>query len=351
MFIVGLDLGKRKSQLCIQDAAGKILAEIRCNTKKDDLAVALSKFPKARVLLEASTSSQWVATHLISLGHDVVVGDTRFTPMYSQANKRIKTDKRDARALADALRMGAYRAVHLKSERARRYNGKLLVRAAFVASRTRLVNQIKALCEREGVVLGRHNGASFLDELDEESVPEWLNEIIAPAVAEIEALSKRIAACDKDLEAAVKADPVPRNLTTVYGVGPVTALAFVAAIDDASRFASARDVVAYIGLAPSQRNSGESKRRPGAITKTGDRLVRGYLYEAAMSVVRVTAPDTPLKTWGVALKTRQEFKRKAFVAVARRLARILWAMWRDDRPFDAKATSPDDVSASLRAAA
>jgi transposase len=248
--------------------------------------------------------------------------------------------------------MGAYRAVHMKSERARRYNGKLLVRAALVAARTRLVNQIKAICEREGIAVGRHNGATFLDELDDGTAPAWLQEVLAPAVSELETLSERIDACDKDLELLLKGDAEARNLTTVYGVGAVTALAFVAAIDDPKRFASARDVVAYIGLAPGQRNSGESKRRPGAITKTGNPLVRGYLYEAAMSVVRVTAPDTPLKAWGVALKTRQEFKRKAIVAVARRLSRILWAMWRDNRPFDAKATSPDlDASVSSRAAA
>jgi transposase len=351
MFIVGLDLGKRKSQLCIQEGTGKVLAETRCHTTRGDLTVALSKFAGARVLLEASTSSQWVARHLRSLGFDVVIGDPRFGPMYAHANKKIKTDKRDARALADALRMGALKPVHQKSERSRRYHGELLVRAELVASRTRLINQLKALCEREGVIVGRCDELSILDELAEEDVPAWLGKAIAPGLGEIEALGDRIAACNKDLEATTKADPVARNLTSIYGVGPCTALAFIAAIDDPERFASAREVVAYIGFAPGQHNSGDSNRRPGAITKTGDPLLRGYLYEAAMSVVRITAPDTPLKTWGVALKLRKDFKRKAIVGVARRLARIMWAMWRDNKPFDPKATAPDDVSEISRAAA
>jgi transposase len=348
MFIVGLDLGKSKSQLCVQDETGKVLAEIRCHTKRDDLTAALSKFAGAKVLLEASTSAQWVARHLKSVGHDVVVGDPRFGPMYAHANKKIKTDKRDAQGLGDARRMGAFRATHLRSERSRKYNGALLVRAELVASRTRLINQLKALCEREGVIVGRCDERSVLDELAEQEIAPWLGEVIAPGLNEIEALGDRIAACDKDLEAMAKADPVTRNLTTIYGVGPCTALAFVAVIDDPARFPSAREVVAYIGFAPSEHNSGESRRRPGAITKAGDPLLRGYLYEAAMTAIRVTAPNTPLKAWGVALKSRKDFKRKAIVGVARRLARIMWAMWRDNKPFDAKATAPDDASESSR---
>jgi hypothetical protein len=116
MFIVGLDLGKRKSQLCIQDATGRVVAEVRCKTERGELTTALSKFPNARVLLEACTSTQWVARHLTSLGFDVVIGDPRFGPMYSQTSKKIKTDRRDARALADALLTRSPSSTHSTNE-------------------------------------------------------------------------------------------------------------------------------------------------------------------------------------------------------------------------------------------
>src|SRR5688572_28172159 len=125
MFIVGFDLGKRKSQICLEDDAGNVLAQLRVSTRQH-IAAALERYPKARVLLESSTSSEWVAQFLEQLGCDVVVGDPRFSPMYAHGNKKIKTDKRDAKALADALRMGAFRRAHRRSLRAREIQTMLL---------------------------------------------------------------------------------------------------------------------------------------------------------------------------------------------------------------------------------
>jgi transposase len=343
MFMIGFDLGKRKSQLCVKDEKGKLLAEIRVDTNPISIADALRPFPGARVLIESSTSSEWVAHVLESIGCDVVVGDPRFGPMYAHRNKKIKTDKRDAEGLCTALTMGAFSPAHRKSQKARELQTMLLARNSIVHSRSRLINLVRAASEREGIRLGGCSGGDqFLDELVEHTFPMWLADSLAPAVTEIASLTEQIRLYDSDATRTAKRDVVAQNLMTVYGVGPLTALSFIATIDDPKRFTSATDVVAYLGLAPGQRNSGDSKRRPGAITKAGDPIVRAFLFEAAMSITRKSAKASSLKDWGLALKSRnQNAKKKAFVGVARRLARILWAMWRDGRPFDPKKTAPD----------
>jgi len=331
MFIVGFDLGKNKSQICVEDETGKVLAQIRVDTEKVALAEVFQRFPKSRVLIESSTSSEWVAQHLEALGCEVVVGDPRFTPMYAHGNKKIKTDKRDAKALADALRMGAFRKAHRRTRLARELQTMLNVRKSLIGARTRLINLVRSSAEREGVRIGKCSGGDqFLDELFEVIVPGWLADGLAPAVEQIAALTEQIKGCDRVVNKAARTEPVAKNLQTAIGVGPVVALSFMAVIDDPKRFTSATEVVAYLGLAPGQRNSGESKRAPGAITKAGDPMVRGYLYEAAMTILRSTSPASPLQDWGLKLKAKHhDAKKKAIVAVMRRLARILWAMWRD----------------------
>lgn len=350
MFIVGFDLGKRKSQICVTDEDGKVLAELRINTKKDDITSAFARFAKARVLIEASTSSQWVTRHLELIGCEVIVGDPRFSLMYAQTNKKIKNDRRDARALADALRLNAYRVAHRRSDAARSVHGQILSRNVLVQARTRLINCVRSLCEIEGVIVAKSHAERFLDRLSEENVDETLFGGIAPLVGAINALNEQIAGCDDALATAAKADPTTRNLQGVRGIGPLTSLTFKAVIDDVTRFESARQVSSYIGLVPGEQNSGDTKRKPGAITKSGNRILRSYLVEAAFNLMQARAPDSPLKQWGLLVASKHG-KKKAAVAVARRLSRILFAMWRDDTPYDAGRTAPDEAQAHHQKAA
>ena len=180
----------------------------------------------------------------------------------------------------------------------------------------------------------------------------WLFEVIAPALAQIGSLSEQLAVLDKELKATSDSDPVARNLQTARGIGPITSLAFISVVDDPHRFESARQLSSYLGLVPGEHNSAESRRPPGAITKTGDPMLRGYLFEAAFSLMTRRAPETPLKSWSAALVKRSGGKKKkAAVGVARRLARIRWAMWRDNKPFDAARTAPLNANAPASKAA
>jgi len=352
MFNVGLDLGKCKSQICVQRPDGTIVAEKRINTTRDELRTALSEFRGATVLVESSTSSEWVARLLESLGCKVVVADPRFSPMYAQKNKRVKTDKRDARALADALRMNAFQPAHRKSDGARRLFGLLKARAQLVRKRTSYVTFVRAQCERDGVILPRKKAGRFELAIEAVHIEAQLFEIIAPILVVINALNVQIKECDEQLEREAKQRPAASLLQTVPGVGPLTALAFIAAIDEPKRFKSPREVSAYLGLVPGERNSGDSKRAPGAITKAGDVLARSYLVEAGLSLTTRHAPATPLKSWAenIARRGGTASKKRAAVAVARRLARILWAMWRDNKPFIASRTRSSAPAAAVLAA-
>ncbi len=152
MDTIGLDLHKRESQLCALTEAGEIV-ERRIVTSRERVAAVLGDRPRARILLEASTESEWVARHLESLGHEVVVADPNFAPMYATRRRGVKTDRRDARTLAEACRLGAYRPVHRASAPQRHVRAQLAVRDALIRTRTRYVSVVKALARRDGLRL------------------------------------------------------------------------------------------------------------------------------------------------------------------------------------------------------
>ena len=336
MDTIGLDLHKRESQLCFLGADGEI-TEQRIVTSRERLAAVLGARPAARVLLEASTESEWVARHLESLGHTVVVADPNFAPMYATRSRRVKTDKRDARTLAEACRLGAYRPAHRLSDVQRHVRAELAVREALVRTRTRYIALVKAFVRRDGL---------RLPSSDAEHVPARLEALLltlpdgsalahetAPLVRALVLLNEEIAAADQRIVAIRRDDPVVARLTTVPGVGPLTATAFVATVDDVGRFGSAHQLEAYLGLVPSERSSGETQRR-GRITKAGNVRLRWLLVEAAWRILRSrTAETAALRTWAARIALRRG-KRIAVVALARRLAGILYAMWRDAAPYD-----------------
>lgn len=343
VFNVGLDLGKRKSSVCVEDMNGNVVAELRVDTKVDALRDALAKYKGARVLIEASTSSEWVARLLESLDLEVIVGDPRFDLMYAQRDRKVKNDRRDARALAMALRMGAYRRAHRRSDKARKLQSQLLLREGLIGNRTKLINVVRNIVQLEGRHVDACTAEAFPDVVcrclgDNDAL---LGEV-SPAVAEISSLNEAISLMDVEFEEQSEADPAAKILRTVRGVGALTALAFVAVIDDPKRFECARAVTAYLGLVPSEHNTGDSQRPPGAITKAGNRMLRAYLVSAAFVHTNKNAPDSNLKRWRESMTARQgkKSKKKAAVAVARRLARVLWAMWRDMKPFDDDRTAP-----------
>lgn len=333
MDTIGLDLHKRESQLCVLTEEGEVI-ERRIVTSRERFTAMLGERPRARILLEASTESEWVARHLEALGHEVIVADPNFAPMYATRRRGVKTDRRDARTLAEAGRLGAYRRAHRASDAQRHVRAELAVRDALIRTRTRYVALTKALVRRDGLRLPSGKPAHTDAKLAALPLSPALAAELAPLRALWAPVNTQIAAADARLEQVAAGDPVVAQLMTTPGIGPVTAVAFVATLDDVTRFAGAHQVAAYLGLTPREYSSGEQQRR-GRISKTGNPRMRWLLVEAAWRVLRTTDPAAaPLRAWAERIAQRRG-RSIAAVALARRLAGILYAMWRDGTDYRA----------------
>lgn len=348
MLDVGLDLGKRTSHVCARRPDGSLL-EKKVSTTREALSALFGGLGPCRVLLESSTSSEWVARHLESLGHQVIVADPNYGPMYAQRSRKVKTDKRDARGLREALEVGAYKPAHRASDEQRRLRRKIDVRASLVETRTKYIIQIRAFLELEGFRPPRCESETFPKRVREMELPEPLLEPLVPLVVMLENLNVSIAGLDKEMLREAKASPVASRLMTVPGVGAITSLAFVGALGDVQRFKTARDVRGYLGLVPREYSSSE-KRVKGSITKVGDPRLRGLLVQAAWSFLKShdeRAQD--LQQWTIQIAARRGVHR-AIVALARKLAGILFAIWRDAVEFAPRSHLTVKRSRALAAA-
>lgn len=333
MDTIGLDLHKRESQLCIIGDDGSV-SERRIVTSRERFTAVLGTRPPARVIVEASTESEWVAQHLESMGHDVVVADPNYAPMYATRARRVKTDRRDARALAEALKIGAFRKAHRVSAERRHVRAELAVREALVRTRTRYVSLAKALVRRDGLRVAGSEAEKVALRIAELDLSDTLAAELMPLFHVLAPINDQIAGADRRIVQVSKSDPEVALLTTAPSIGPVTAAAIVATVDDITRFDSAHRFEAFLGLVPGERSSGE-KRRVGKITKAGNSRVRYLLVEAAWRIMRSRSEDTAaLRTWALLIAARRG-KRIAVVALARRIAGIVYAMWRDRSPYDA----------------
>ena len=331
---IGIDVHKNQSQICALTSDGELI-EKRINTERGRFATVFGSRPRARILIEASTESEWVARCLENLGHEVIVADPNYAPMYGHRTRRIKTDRRDARALAEACRNGIYRPAHRTSDGRRHLRGRLAVREALVRTRARYISLIRTLLRREGLRVRSGNAEKFVERVAEVDVPDLLQHEIKPLLAVMDHLDTQIALADRKMAVLASEEGEIRRLCTAPGVGPVTATSLVATLDTAERFRGAHQVEAYLGLVPREMSSGE-KQRKGRITKSGNNRTRWLLVEAAwVLLVRVKqARAQPLQAWALRIAARRG-KRVAVVALARRLAGILYAMMRDGTEFDA----------------
>ncbi len=343
---IGIDVHKRESQICMLRESGERV-ECRIRTDRERFAQVLGGRAAARIVLEASTESEWVARCLEALGHEVIVADPNFAPMYATRSRRVKTDVRDARALAQACQLGAYRRAHRTSDAQRTVRAQLAVREALVRTRTRYIAVVRALLRGAGIrVPGLGSPRTFTTRVAALAVPAVLARQLAPLVGLLDQLTAAIATADGGFAQHASAEPIVQRLTTVPCVGPITAAAFRAAIDDVTRFRDAHQVAAYFGLVPRERSSGDGHYR-GRITKSGNGRVRWLLIEAAWRLRRSTTPDVaPLQAWAARIAARRGH-RIATVALARRLAGILFALWRDETFFAAaKLRRPATVQAA-----
>jgi transposase len=328
---VGTDVHKNQSQICILTSDGELI-EKQIRTTRERLQTVLGQREQAQILIESATESEWVARRVESLGHEVIVADPNFAPMYARRGRKVKTDRRDARALAEACRLGAYRPAHRASDEQRHVRGHLAVREALVRTRTKFICVVRSLLRREGFRVRSGGATTFVERLAELELPEHLWLEIAPLVELLSSLNHQIKRANKGIREIVRQDLLVQRLCTVPGVGPVTATSFAATVDGVERFRGAHQVEAYLGLVPRELSSGEKQRRD-RITKTGNGRTRYLLVEAAWTVMRSTDPQlASLRAWVDRLASRRG-RRVAVVALARKLAGILYAMMRDGTEF------------------
>jgi transposase len=326
-----IDLHKRYTWIRLVTPEGDVTFERRVPTTRDALTSAFRDRPRARVLIESATESEWVAQTIEACGHEVVVAAPSYALMYGHRDPRIKTDRRDVIALSEACRLGIYRRAHRVSAGQRQQRRALKVREVLVRQRTMLINLVRAELRQEGVRLPTCAAESAVARYRALTLPSDLTTVLSPVVAQLDELNDAIAASTDALTAAAEADRIVRRLQTAPGVGPITALTFRAVLDDIGRFADARSVAAYIGLVPREDSSGERQRK-GSITKAGPTTLRSLLVQASWVVWRQKKSGGALHAWVERLASRRG-KRIAVVALARRLARILYAMWRDGEDY------------------
>jgi len=341
---IGIDLHKRDSQIYILAEGGEVV-EQRIRTEPERFAAVLGARPRARILIEASTDSEWVARCLEALGHEVIVADPNFAPMYATRSRKVKTDRRDARALAEACLLGAYRPAHRLSDPQRHVRDRLGVRDALVHTRTRDISVIRALLRQQGYRVPSGSADRFIDRVQGLPLPGRLRSVVAPLLAVLCHLNQQLAYSDAMIEHLAVQDPRVPRLRSVPSIGPVTAAACLAAIDDVGRFHHAHQLDAYLGLVPREYSSGETQRR-GPITKAGHSHTRWLLIQAAVSILRRHPPQTEaLHTWALRIAARRGTQ-VAVVALARRLAGLLYAVLRDGSVFEPQRGRPPRPTAA-----
>ena len=325
-----IDLHLRHSQIRIVREDGSVVLDRRVSTTRESLTALFGGRPRLRVVVETGTESEWVAQTVETCGHEVVVVDPNYALMYGTWQRRVKTDRRDAAGLAEANRRGIYRAAHRVSASQRHQRRVLRVREQLIRVRTQAINLLRAQLRQEGYRLPAGSAECAVPRYRGLTIPEPLAQALAPVIALLEHLGPAIVTANTDAKVAAHQDPIVRRLTTAPGVGVITGLTYRAVVDDIRRFHAAAAASAYFGLVPREDSSAERQCR-GRITKAGPSMPRSLLIQAAWSVWRQRARD-PLQVWVRRLADRRG-RRIAVVALARRLCRILYAMWRDDTDY------------------
>jgi transposase len=330
---VGIDVSLELSSLCVVDAAGRIVREAKVRSEPEALNVFLAQLglPITRIGLEAGPLSQWLHAGLAAAGHEAVLLETRHVKAALSA-MTVKTDRRDARGIAQLLRLGWYRPVHRKSVPAQEIRALLGGRKLLQGKLHDVELAIRGMLRQFGLKMGKTTSARFGGRVRElVSGHAILERVAEPMLRARDALRAEYATLHKQLLALVRDDDVCQRLMTAPGVGAVVAITFVAGGDDPARFGRSKAVGAHFGLTPKRYQSGETDIA-GGITRVGDASVRMALYEAANAILTGPARFSALKRWGLEVAKRRGMRR-AKVALARKLAIVLHRMWTDGTEF------------------
>jgi transposase len=332
-YFAGLDVSVKETSVCIVDDTGKIAREVKVASEPDALLAVLTNpaYHFERVGLEAGPLSQWLFSVLAEAGLPVICVETRHMRAALQAQIN-KTDRNDARGIAQMMRAGLYRPVHVKTLRSQKLRMLLTHRKLLQSKAIAIENDLRATLRNFGLKVGVVGAAKFEARIKElvENLPD-LVVLVEPLLIVRRALREQIGILHRRLLAIVRDDEVCRRLMTVPGVGPVVALTYRATVDVPARFRNSKAVGAVFGLTPSKYQSGEINRT-GGISRCGDEMMRVMLYEAAQILLVRTTKWSWLKAWAMQIARRRGMK-KAIVALARRLAVIMHRIWVDGTEF------------------
>ena len=346
---VALDLGSKSIAYC-EVVAGTVVERVTVTSLASLEQLLGSEAAPARVAIEACREAWFVHARLTEWGNEVLLVDTTRSRQLGIGHHGRKTDRIDAEVLARAVERGGIPLAHILSPHRQELRRQLGVRRALVETRAQYVTTIRGLLRERGVRLPSCQPSWFAVRLREAELPTDLRELVEPLELAMITLVGQIDRTEVRLAALCREEPVVTQLATAPGVGLIVAASFVSVIDDAGRFRSAHQVQSYLGLVPSENTSGgPSKRRLGAITKHGNSYVRSMLVQSAWHILRSSKTDDPLHRWGMAIAERRN-RRIAVIAVARRLAGVLWAMWRDGTVYDSELVARASSRGLRRAA-
>src|SRR2546421_10020115 len=332
-YFAGLDVSVKETSVCIVDDAGKIVREARVASEPEALLQVLTNtiYRFKRVGLEAGPLSQWLYSVLAEAGLPVICVETRHMRAVLKAQIN-KTDRNDARGLAQMMRVGLYRPVHVKTLHSQKLRMLLTHRKLLQSKAIAIENDLRATLRNFGLKVGIVGTVKFEARIKElvENLPD-VAVLVEPLLVVRRVLREQVGMLHRRLLAIVRDDDVCRRLMTVPGVGAVVALTYRATVDVPARFRNSKAVGAVFGLTPSRYQSGESDRI-GRISRCGDEMTRAMLYEAAHIMLVRSARWSWLKAWAMKIARRRGLK-KAIVALARRLAVIMHRIWVDGTEF------------------
>ena len=329
----GLDVSVKETSVCVVDGTGRVVREVKVASEPEALLRVLSNslYHFKRVGLEAGPLSQWLFSALAEAGLPVVCVETRHMRAVLQAQIN-KTDRNDARGMAQMMRAGLYRPVHVKTLRSQKLRMLLTHRKLLQSKAIAIDNDLRGTLRNFGLKVGVVGASKFEARIKVlvEDLPD-LAALVEPLLIVRRTLREQIGILHRRLLGIVRHDEVCRRLMTVPGVGPVVALTYRASVDVPARFRSSKAVGAAFGLTPSKYQSGEIDRT-GGISRCGDEMMRAMLYEAAHIMLVRTTKWSWLKAWAMQIARRRGIK-KAIVALARRLAVILHRIWINGSEF------------------
>jgi len=325
---IGLDLGDRSSRYCVVDERGEVIQEGSVATTRKGLDRVLGAARRCRLAMEVGTHSPWVSRYLARLGYEVIVANARRVRLITESSR--KDDKLDAKTLARLARIDPelLSPIRHRGEQAQADLMMVRARAVLVETRTALINAARGLTKSYGERLPSC-GTYQMGRDQAESLSPAIRAALDPLLAEVETLTERIREYDEQLEELCKNRyPETKLLKQVHGVGTLIALTFVLTVEDPHRFHKSRAVGCYVGLRPKRRQSGQSRPELG-ISKEGDAYLRTLLVQGAHHVLGPFGKDSDLRRWGLKLAAQggKNAKKRAVVAVARKLAVLLHKLW------------------------